>query len=77
MIDNPPTVDSLPLVMRGEAWQSRLAQMCLKSEFFGDRQVSDGSIDIRLSSSGARLARAHERWTDPVQRARVVVTAAA
>ncbi len=57
MIDNPPTVDSLPLVMRGEAWKSRLAQMCLKSEFFGDRQVSDGSIDIRLSSSGARLAR--------------------
>ena len=56
-IDNPPTVDSLPLVMRGEAWQSRLAQISLKAEFFGDRQVSDGAIDIRSSSSGARLAR--------------------
>ncbi len=30
-----------------------------------------------LCWSGLRLVRTHERWTDPVERARVVVTAAA
>lgn len=60
MIDSPPTVESVPLVMRGEAWQSRLAQIFLKAEFRGGDAgcaVSDGSVEIRLSGSGARLAR--------------------
>lgn len=56
MIDNPPTFDSLPRVMRGDAWQARLAQISLVAEFF-DGQLADGSIEIRHSGSGARLAR--------------------
>ncbi|MFZ2102163.1 MAG: helix-turn-helix domain-containing protein, partial [Oricola sp.] len=56
MIDNPPTLESFPLVRRVDAWQSHLAHFGLTAHIL-DGEPSDGRISSRDSSSGARLAR--------------------
>ena len=71
-----------PLMMVGYSSRLALSTTMTGLGFSGLARLEAPGLPLLLAVpflcwSGARLARAHERWTDPVQRARVVVTAAA
>jgi len=71
-----------PLMMVGYSSRLALSTTMTGLVFSGLARLEAPGLPLLLAVpflcwSGARLARAHERWTDPVQRARVVVTAAA
>ncbi len=71
-----------PLMMVGYSSRLALSTTMTGLVFSGLARLEAPVLPLLLAVpficwSGARLVRTHERWTDPVQRARVVVTAAA
>ena len=71
-----------PLMMVGYSSRLALSTTMTGLVFSGLARLDAPVLPLLLAVpflcwSGARLVRTHERWTDPVQRARVVVTAAA